>query len=40
METLRDLSVKELQELQEDSEEIERLALESTEVNINMHAAG
>ncbi|XP_043405536.1 vacuolar protein sorting-associated protein 37C isoform X3 [Chelonia mydas] len=32
METLRDLSVKELQELQEDSEEIERLALESTEV--------
>ncbi|CAM4583470.1 unnamed protein product [Caretta caretta] len=32
METLRDLSVKELQELQENSEEIERLALESTEV--------
>ncbi|XP_074854095.1 vacuolar protein sorting-associated protein 37C isoform X2 [Carettochelys insculpta] len=32
METLRNLSVKELQELQENSEEIERLALESTEV--------
>uniref|UniRef100_A0A8C8SCH3 VPS37C subunit of ESCRT-I n=1 Tax=Pelusios castaneus TaxID=367368 RepID=A0A8C8SCH3_9SAUR len=32
METLRDLSVDELRELQENSEEIKRLALESTEV--------
>ncbi|XP_006110344.2 vacuolar protein sorting-associated protein 37C isoform X2 [Pelodiscus sinensis] len=32
METLKNLSMEELQELQENSEEIERLALESTEV--------
>lgn len=37
METFRDKSVDELKELQENSEEIERLALESNEVSIKVY---
>ncbi|KAJ6654133.1 hypothetical protein lerEdw1_007401 [Lerista edwardsae] len=36
METFRDKTVEELKELQENSEEIERLALESNEVSIKV----
>lgn len=37
METFRDKTVDELKELQENLEEIERLALESNEVSIKVH---
>lgn len=37
METFRDKTVAELKELQEDSEEIERLALESSEVSVKIN---